>query len=124
MVLENKLASSEGVRQPLFRSASEITGICVVIITTLYLALVYLLFFKFKLLPWNKVSQGLVLLIGIIILTGFLVGLQGLTPSSVQATITGRIVEIEPQVSGRVTVVTVEPNVTIVAGDTLYGQSK
>ncbi len=29
-----------------------------VIITCLYLALVYLLFFKFKLLPWNKISQG------------------------------------------------------------------
>ena len=56
MVLENKLASSEGVRQPLFRSASEITGICVVIITTLYLALVYLLFFKFKLLPWQGIA--------------------------------------------------------------------
>ena len=30
-----------------------------VIITCLYLALVYLLFFEFKLLPWNKISQGL-----------------------------------------------------------------
>ena len=68
-----------------------------VIITTLYLAIVYLLFFKFKLLPWNKVSQGLVVLIGVIILTGFLVGLQGLTPSSVQAdlpALTGPVVEL------------------------------
>jgi hypothetical protein len=67
------------------------------IITALYLALVFLLFFKFKVLPWNKLSQGLVVLIGVIILTGFLVGLQGLTPASVQAAITGRVVEIAPQ---------------------------
>jgi multidrug resistance efflux pump len=72
------------------------------IITALYLALVYLLFFKFKVLPWNKISQGLSVLIGIIILVAFLVGLQGLTPASVQGGITGRIVEIAPQVSGRV----------------------
>ena len=91
-----------------------------VIITVLYLALVYLLFFKFQLLPWNKVSQGLVVLIGVIILTGFLVGLQGLTPSSVQAAVTGRIVEIAPQVSGRVTEVSVVPNVTVNEGDKLF----
>jgi multidrug resistance efflux pump len=91
-----------------------------VIITCLYLALVYLLFFKFRVLPWNKLSQGLVVLIGTIILTGFLVGLQGLTPSSAQATITGRIVEIAPLVSGRVISVPVEPNVPLQEGDVLF----
>jgi RND family efflux transporter MFP subunit len=91
-----------------------------VIITCLYLALVYLLFFKFKVLPWNAISQGLVVLIGTIILTGFLVGLQGLTPASTQAAITGRIVEIAPQVSGRVTSVSVEPNTVVEEGATLF----
>jgi multidrug resistance efflux pump len=91
-----------------------------VIITCLYLALVYLLFFKFRVLPWNKVSQGLVVLIGTIILTGFLVGLQGLTPSSAQATITGRVVEIAPLVSGRVTEVPVEANKPLEEGDILF----
>jgi len=91
-----------------------------VIITCLYLALVYLLFFKFKILPWNKVSQGLVVLVGTIILTGFLVGLQGLTPSSAQATITGRIVEIAPLVNGRVVDVPVEPNTPLEMGDVLF----
>ena len=90
------------------------------IVTSLYLALVWLLFFKFKVLPWNKVSQGIVVLVGTIILTGFLVGLQGLTPSSAQATITGRIVEIAPQVSGRVVDVPVEPNVPLEMGDVLF----
>lgn len=90
------------------------------IITCLYLAVVYLLFFKFKVLPWNKVSQGLVVLVGTIILTGFLVGLQGLTPSSQQAAITGRIVEIAPQVSGFVVNVPVEPNAPLEMGDVLF----
>ncbi len=91
-----------------------------VIITVLYLALIYILFFRLKLLPWNKLSQGLTTLIGVIILTGFLVGLQGLTPSSVQGTITGRIVEIAPQVSGRVATVPIKPNVTVDEGETLF----
>ena len=90
------------------------------IITCLYLGLVYLLFFKFRVLPWNKVSQGFVVLIGTIILTGFLVGLQNLTPSSTQATITGRIVEIAPQVSGFVVNVPVEPNAPLEMGDVLF----
>jgi len=92
----------------------------VVIITAIYLALVYLLFFRFKLLPWNKPSQGLTVLIGVIILTGFLIGLQGLTPSSDQSAIIGRIVEIAPQVSGRVTNVPVEANLTVDEGDILF----
>jgi multidrug resistance efflux pump len=91
-----------------------------VIITCLYLALVYLLFFKFKLLPWNKISQGLTVLIGVIILTAFLVGLQGLTPVSVQGAITGRVVEIAPQVSGRVITVEAEPNITVDEGAVLF----
>ena len=55
-----------------------------VIITCLYLALVYLVFHKWKLLPWNKTSKAIALVIGVVILSIFLVGLQGLTPASVQ----------------------------------------
>lgn len=90
------------------------------IITTLYLALVYLLFFRFELLPWNKLTKGLTVLIGVVILSAFLVGLQGLTPASVRGTVTGRIVEIAPQVSGRVISVTVEPDQQLDAGDALF----
>lgn len=91
-----------------------------VIVTVIYLALVYLLFFKLQLLPWNKITQGLTVLIGVILLMGFLVGLQGLAPSSSEATITGRIVEIAPQVSGRVETVPVAQNETVEAGTPLF----
>ena len=90
------------------------------IVTCLYLALVYLLFFKFKWLPWNRVSQIICLVIGVIILTGFLVGLQGLTPSSSQALITGRIVEIAPSVSGRIVSVQAQPNVIVAKDAVLF----
>ncbi len=43
-----------------------------VIITCLYLALVYLLFFKFRILLWNKISQAICLIVGVVILAGFL----------------------------------------------------
>ena len=89
------------------------------IITCIYLVLVYLLFFKLQLLPWNKISQGLVVLIGVVILSGFLVGLQGLTPASVQGAITGRVIEIAPDVAGRVVSVRVEPDVMVEKGDKL-----
>jgi multidrug resistance efflux pump len=84
-----------------------------VIITCLYLIIVYLLFFRFKILPWNKISRVLCLVVGVVILSGFLVGLQSLTPSSSQAAITGRVTEIAPGVSGRVTRVAVEPSVLL-----------
>lgn len=90
------------------------------IISLLYGLLVYLLFFKFRILPWNTISKYAVVLIGVIILSGFLVGLQGLTPSSTQATITGRLAEIAPEVTGRITSVSVEPNVILERGDVLF----
>lgn len=90
------------------------------IITAIYLSLVWLLFFKFKWLPWNRLTQWLCLLIGTVILSAFLVGLQSLTPSSSQAIITARIVEIAPAVSGRVSAVSVEAMKPIEQGEVLF----
>ena len=73
-----------------------------VIVSCLYLFVVYLVFHKWKLLPWNKTSKGIATLVGLVIVTLFLVGLQGVTPSSSQAVLTGSITEIAPQVAGRV----------------------
>ena len=91
-----------------------------VIILALYLSLVWLLFFKLKLLPWNKLTQWFSLIVGVVILSGFLVGLQALTPWSTEAVVSGRIVEIAPDVSGRITQVNVEPNQVMNKGDILF----
>ena len=47
-----------------------------VIILTLYLSGVYLIFFKWKLLPFNKITGGITVVLGVTILTLFLVGLM------------------------------------------------
>ena len=73
-----------------------------VIVTVIYVALVYLVFVKFQWLPWNRLTRLIALSIGIVILSGFLVGLENLTPSSTQAMITGRVVDIAPQVPSEV----------------------
>jgi multidrug resistance efflux pump len=91
-----------------------------IIISTLYLLLVYLLFFKLKWLPWNKATQAATVVLGVVILSLFLVGLQGLTPASTQAYISGPVVEIAPQVSGRVIAVPIEANVAVEPGATLF----
>ena len=91
-----------------------------VIVSVIYLVLVYVLFFKLRLLPWNKITQGLTLLVGVVILTAFLAGLQSLTPSSTQGQITTRITEIAPQVSGRITGVSVKLNVEVEQNSVLF----
>jgi multidrug resistance efflux pump len=65
-------------------------------------------------------TQWVCIIVGTVILSGFLVGLQALTPSSSQAYITGQIVEIAPQVSGRITPVNIEPMQTLNEGDVLF----
>ena len=82
--------------------------------------LIYRLFFKFKILAWNKIFQVICLIIGVTILSGSLVRLQSLTPSSSQAMITGRVIEIAPGVSGRVTHVAAESNVLVENGAILF----
>ena len=91
-----------------------------VIVTTLYCLLVYLVFFKLKLLPWNGPTKAIAVTVGVIILTLFLVGLQGLTPASTQALISGPVIEIAPQVSGRVVDVPVQPNVALDPGEVIF----
>jgi len=79
-----------------------------------------LLFFKFRVLPWNKWTQNTTLLIGIVVLSWFLILLRNTAPNSTQASITTRVVEIAPQVSGRIDKVFAERNVEVDAGTVLY----
>ena len=91
-----------------------------VIMTTLYLIVVWLIFFKFKVLPFNTFWKAVVFVLGVTIVNVFLVGLGTLTPSSDQAVVSGYITEIAPQVSGRVVSVPVRPEAPLEPGDTLF----
>ena len=72
-----------------------------VTITVMYAGLVYLLFFKLGWLPWNKTTRLVSVGIGILIVFGFLVGLENLTPSSSLAIVTGRVGESLDQEAGQ-----------------------
>lgn len=91
-----------------------------VIMTTLYLILVYLIFGKFKLLPLTTFWKLVIVVIGIIIVNIFAAGLGTLTPASEQAVVSGYITEIAPQVSGPVVSVPVRQNEDLLPGDTLF----
>lgn len=73
-----------------------------VLMLTLYLTTVYLIFVKWRLLPFNKITGTIVVVLGVVIVNILLAGLQTLTPPSVQATLSAQVTEIVSQVRGRV----------------------
>ena len=91
-----------------------------VIIALLYAGLVYLVFFRFKLLPRNKPFRLIALVLGVVILLGFLAGLENLTPTSIQATTATRVVDVAPQVGGQVIRVPVEQEEEVEEGAILF----
>ncbi|MDJ0848906.1 MAG: efflux RND transporter periplasmic adaptor subunit [Myxococcota bacterium] len=90
------------------------------IITLVYGSFVYLVFFRFKLLPWNRTTRNLTLMVGAVGLTAFLVAYSNLTPGSSQAVLLGRVVDIAPQVGGVVTAVPVRQNERVEEGAVLF----
>ena len=91
-----------------------------IFILGLYFAGVYLIFFKFKLLPFNKFTGSIIAVIGVTIFIVFFVALQVLTPASSRGMITAVITEIAPQVQGQVIEVPVEVNQEIEAEEILF----
>jgi multidrug resistance efflux pump len=90
-----------------------------VIIALLYIFLAWLVFFRFKLLPWNWPWRIVSLILGVAILAVFLALLNTLTPSG-RIAVVGRVVEVTPNVAGQVTDVNVQPNTLVKAGATLF----
>jgi multidrug resistance efflux pump len=89
------------------------------IIALLYILLAWLVFFRFKLLPWNWSWRIVAALVGVGILAVFLGLLNYLTPSGRVAVI-GRVVEVTPNVAGQVTEIDVQPNMLVKAGAILF----
>jgi RND family efflux transporter MFP subunit len=91
-----------------------------VFIIGLYFALIYLVFFKFRWLPLNTVTKTIIVGLGVFILLAVLTAMRTLTPTTVQAVVATRVVEIAPQVSGRVDKVMLEKSVIVEAGTVLF----
>lgn len=91
-----------------------------IILLIIYSVIVWLIFFKFKLLPWNITSQVIVVTIPIIALTVLILFMNIVAPSSHDVRAMNYIVPIVPRVTGQVTEVPIEPNRPIKKGDVLF----
>src|SRR4051794_10987399 len=86
----------------------------------IYSFFVWLIFFKFKLLPWNTVTQGIVITIPIVGLTVLVLLLNVVAPSSHDVRVIKYVINVVPQVKGRVIEVPAEGNRAMKKGDVLF----
>src|SRR6478735_1789333 len=91
-----------------------------VLLLGIYSFFVWLIFFKFKLLPWNIITQVIVITLPIIGLTALILLLNIVAPSSHDVRVVNYVVPINPPVRGLVTEVPIEPNRPIKKGDVLF----
>src|SRR6059036_1557123 len=91
-----------------------------ILLLAIYASFIWLIFFKFKWLPWNFVSQVIVITIPIIALTLLILLLNIVAPSSHDVRVINYVVPINPPVRGLVTEVPIEPNRPIKKGDVLF----
>jgi multidrug resistance efflux pump len=86
----------------------------------IYSFFVWLIFFKFKLLPWNTTSQVTVVVIPIVGLTALILFLNVYAPSSSDVRVIKYVVQVVPEVRGRVIDVPVQPNSQVKKGEVLF----
>ena len=90
------------------------------ILLGIYAYFAWLVYFKFKWLPWNIVTQVITITIPIVGLTLLILTLNIVAPSSHDVRVINYVVPVVPRVSGRVTEVPIEANRPIKKGDVLF----
>ena len=90
------------------------------LILMVYSFIVWLIFIKYKLLPWNIISQVIVVTIPVIGLTILVLLLNIYAPSSSDVRVMNYVVPINPRLAGKVIEVPVEPNLPVKRGDVLF----
>ena len=91
-----------------------------ILLLGIYSFFVWLIFFKFKLLPWTFISQVIVITIPIVGITALILILNIVAPSSADIRVVNYVVPINPPVRGLVTEVPIEPNRPLKKGDVLF----
>ena len=86
----------------------------------IYSFFVWLIFFKFKWLPWNSTSQVIVITLPIFGMTALILTLNVVAPSSADVRVLKYVINMNPQVRGRVIEVPVEPNRLVKKGEVLF----
>ena len=89
-------------------------------LTLCYAAIVWLIFIKLKLLPWNGKSQAAVVGIGITAVFSLVVAMSLFQPFSKDVRVYQRVVQIVPRVTGRVIEVPIAENAPVAKGDVLF----
>ncbi|WP_322044307.1 HlyD family secretion protein [Paraburkholderia sp. J67] len=90
-----------------------------ILILGLYALCVWLIFFKFKWLPWNVVSMVIAFTIPIVALTSLVLTLNVVAPSTHEVRVMGKVLQVVPQVKGRIVEIPVEGNRHYRKGDIL-----
>ena len=90
------------------------------IVLSLYFLVVWLVFFKFKWLPYNRTWKTIVWGVATSIALIVVGALQYYTPVSKIAVVQAHTQEIYPLISGRVNKVYVSKSQAVVEGDTLF----
>ncbi len=91
-----------------------------VLLLGIYSAIVWFIFIKMKWLPWNIGTQVTVVIIPIVALTALILYLNVVAPSSADVRVIKYVVNVVPQVRGRVLEVPVEPNRPVKKGEVLF----
>ena len=89
-------------------------------LTLCYSAIVWLVFIKLKLLPWNGKSQAAVVGIGLTGIFALIVSMSLFQPLSEDVRVYQNVVQIVPRVTGRVIEVPLTANARVAKGDVLF----
>lgn len=90
------------------------------LLLAIYSFFVWLIFIKKKWLPWNTRSQVTVVVIPIVAMTALILTLNVIAPSTGDVRVIKYVVQVIPQVKGRVIEVPVEPNRLVKKGELLF----
>jgi multidrug resistance efflux pump len=91
-----------------------------VLLLAIYATVVWFVFIKMKWLPWNITSQVIVVIIPVVALTVMILALNVVAPSSADVRVIKYVINVVPQVRGRVIDVPVDPNRLVKKGDVLF----
>src|SRR5881396_2187928 len=91
-----------------------------VILLGIYGFFVWLIFFKFKWLPWNFTSQFIVITLPIVGMMALFLLLNIAAPATDDVRAMNYVIPIVPRITGQVTEVPIQPNRPIKKGDVLF----
>ena len=91
-----------------------------ILLLAIYSVFVWLIFFKFKWLPWTTATAVVVVTLPVFGLAATMLLLNVVAPSALDVQVVKHVVQVLPRVTGRVIEVPVEPNRLTRKGDVLF----